>query len=239
MPTRTVVPVSGETSPLHKKHRGRPEDNLESAAPTTIRTKSHLPTNIRGRGGRIKGERNQQLNTLAAELKVVPPQPLILKNGLMRSKKGSSRYTGVYFEKAAKKWRAQIMIEGKVRMIGKYENEEDAAADYARAAFRYKKAKQQKEYGGLDLSGIPDQELIRNEKAQSGYRGVKRNKKRWEARINNKNLGTYDSKEEAAAVYARARYYYDHQEGGRGATSKERMSEAEGVPDGSIDVVFI
>jgi hypothetical protein len=53
-------------------------------------------------------------------------------------KEGSSKYTGVTFKKAMNKWRAQIKIEGKVRHIGYYENEEEAATDYARAVFKYK-----------------------------------------------------------------------------------------------------
>jgi len=36
-----------------------------------------------------------------------------------------------------KKWLAQIIIEGKTRHIGYYENEEEAAVDYALAVFKY------------------------------------------------------------------------------------------------------
>jgi len=39
--------------------------------------------------------------------------------------------------------RAQIMIEGKQRIIGHYENDEEAAIDYARAVFKKKKKKPQ------------------------------------------------------------------------------------------------
>ena len=35
------------------------------------------------------------------------------------------------------KWIARIKFEGKDRHIGCYENEETAAVDYARAAFKY------------------------------------------------------------------------------------------------------
>ena len=49
----------------------------------------------------------------------------------------------VFFDKGANKWRAQIMIEGKQRIIGHYENDEEAAIDYARAVFKKKKKKPQ------------------------------------------------------------------------------------------------
>ena len=53
-------------------------------------------------------------------------------------KEGASKYKGVTFHKAMNKWMARIKIDGKRRLIGFYENEEEAAADYARVAFKYK-----------------------------------------------------------------------------------------------------
>eukprot|EP00985_Skeletonema_marinoi_P008610 scaffold3934_cov78-Skeletonema_marinoi.AAC.3 len=182
------------------------------------------------------------------DLNDVPPQPLILKNDLSQSKEysdntrrrnvreGSSKYTGVYFEKGMNKWKAQIMIEGIARSIGYYEIEEEAAADYARAVFKYKPKKGYATYGGLDLKGIPDQPLIYSETSKSGYKGVKRNKSRWEARLNTKNLGTFDTKEEAAGIYARARYYVD--KGGEQSAKKKQRAIA-AVPEESIDLVAV
>ena len=63
----------------------------------------------------------------------VPPQSLIYKSKWF----GGSKYAGVSFNKANNKWMAQITIEGKGQHIGYYENEEEAAADYARAVFKY------------------------------------------------------------------------------------------------------
>ena len=48
------------------------------------------------------------------------------------------RHDPIAFNKAMKKWHAQIMIAGKSLFIGYYDNEEAAAVDYARAVFRYK-----------------------------------------------------------------------------------------------------
>ena len=67
----------------------------------------------------------------------VPPQQLIPKSE-GRIKEGASKYTGVTFNKATNKWQARMKLEGKQLSIGWYENEEEAAADYARAAFKYK-----------------------------------------------------------------------------------------------------
>mmetsp|Transcript_11292 Transcript_11292/g.22537 ORF Transcript_11292/g.22537 Transcript_11292/m.22537 type:complete len:139 (+) Transcript_11292:662-1078(+) len=136
------------------------------------------------------------------------------------------------------KWKAQIMIEGIVRSIGYYEMEEEAAADYARAVFKYKPKKGYgyATYGGLDLKGIPNQPLIHSETSKSGYKGVKRNKSRWEATFNGKNLGTFDTKEEAAGIYARARYYVD--KGGKPSSKKKQRAIA-AVPEESIDLVAV
>ncbi|KAL7452340.1 hypothetical protein ACHAWC_005310 [Mediolabrus comicus] len=199
-----------------------------------------------------KRPRRQQ-GSFVFDLSDVPPQPLILKNDLVRSKdycdntrrrnisEKSSKYTGIYFEKGMKKWKAQIMIEGRVRSIGYYEREEEAAADYARAVFKYKPKKKTKDgyilYGGLDLSCIPNQPLIRSERAKSGYKGVKPNKSRWEARINDNGLivtlGTFDSKEEAAAIFARAEYYLS-KSGESPKKVKEVANGEEQVPDEEI-----
>jgi len=68
------------------------------------------------------------------DLSDVPPK-LPIKSS---RKNGSSKYVGVTFYKAMKKWAAKIIIDGKVRFIGYYDNEETAAIDYARAKFKYK-----------------------------------------------------------------------------------------------------
>ena len=93
------------------------------------------------------------------DLSDVPPQQPILKSA-GHIKEGASKYTGVSFNKTKHKWNAQIMIAGKVRLIGVYENEEEAAVDYARAVFKYK------DKGGQKAI-CPDNENINdNEKNQ-------------------------------------------------------------------------
>ena len=82
-----------------------------------------------------KGKR--QPNSFVIDLSDVPPQPPIPKSQ-RRIKEGASKYTGVYFDTWKNKWKAHITIEGKQHYIGNYENEEEAAIDYARAVFKYK-----------------------------------------------------------------------------------------------------
>ena len=70
------------------------------------------------------------------DLSDVPQLPPLPKNK-GQVKEGASKYNGVYFHKASKKWLAQIKIEGKIHHIGYYENEEEAGIDFARALFKY------------------------------------------------------------------------------------------------------
>ena len=73
----------------------------------------------------------------AIDLSDVPPHPPIPKSkGHVRE--GASKYTGVCFNKQANKWQAQIHLDEKLRHIGCYDDEEEAAVDYARAVFKYK-----------------------------------------------------------------------------------------------------
>lgn len=104
-----------------------------------------------------------------------------------------------------------MMMEGNVRSLGYYISEEDAAAVYAKAAFKYKTKKASETYGGYNLSDVPPQPLIRKENCASGFRGVHKNKERWEARIKGTALGTFDTPEEAAGIYARALHYLNRE----------------------------
>jgi len=196
---------------------------------------SSAPESSAVRNPRRKKRRTAGAGGFSVDLSDVPPQPPILKNEVSSHYNDNSRrrnvsdtsskYAGVY--RSGNKWKAQMYIQGAVRSLGYYTCELEAAVDYARAAFKYKRAKSSPllTYGGLDLSGVPPQPLIRSNKNKSGFAGVKAQRNaRWEARIMAKNLGTYDTKEEAASVYARAKFYFE--QGSKEKNSKDKGSEA-------------
>jgi TolA-binding protein len=171
-------------------------------------------------------KKKMQLNSFSVDLSDVPPQPPIPKNG-GHIKEGASKYTGVYFHKQTNKWKAIITIEGKQHYIGLYENEEEAAIDYARAVFKYNgqegldKARE-KCHEVVDLSDVPPQPPIpksqrRIKEGASKYTGVcfNKQKNKWQAQIyiNGKvrSIGLYENEEEAAVDYARAVFKYKGQ----------------------------
>eukprot|EP00985_Skeletonema_marinoi_P033209 scaffold40726_cov117-Skeletonema_marinoi.AAC.1 len=108
-----------------------------------------------------------------------------------------------YFNKSKnKKWTAQIMIDGKQQNIGNYDNEEQAAVDYARALFKYR-AGESRGNARIDLTDhiAP---------SSKNYQGVcfNQTKNKWMAlvTINGKNhcIGCYDNEGDAAIGYSRA-----------------------------------
>eukprot|EP00984_Skeletonema_dohrnii_P021697 scaffold10886_cov72-Skeletonema_dohrnii-CCMP3373.AAC.2 len=180
--------------------------------------------------------KRQRVDAFIIDLTGVPPQPPIPKCA-GHIKEGASKYTGVYFHKRRNKWQAQISIEGKSRSIGHYENEEEAAVDYARAVFKYKgqgalgKAREAKEENSfiINLTGVPTQPPIPKcaghiKEGASKYKGVffykPMNKWKAQIRINGKvrHIGCYESEEAAAVDYARAVFKYE----GKGALDKAR-----------------
>lgn len=75
------------------------------------------------------------LNCQKSNLRVCVPGE---NNGNQTPKAGTSRYKGVSWDSERGMWRAQITVHGKIRFLGRYENEEDAAIIYdaaARSAF--------------------------------------------------------------------------------------------------------
>jgi hypothetical protein len=195
--------------------------------------------------------RERHLSEIVIDLSGVPPQSPILKPA-NRIKEGSSKYAGVCFNKAMKKWIARIKIDGKNLHIGYYEDEEEAAADYARALFKYKgtealaKAKNRNSYGvaAMDLSDVPPQSPIqrpvnRIKEGSSKYAGVCYNKrsKKWVAKIRidgkMRHIGLYENEEEAAVDYAGALFKYKGTEAlakARVQNSSDPVINLSGVP---------
>lgn len=155
------------------------------------------------------------------DLSDVPPQPPVPKRS-KRVKGGTSKYKGVSFNKIYNKWIAKIMFEGKQHAIGIYDNEEEAAVDYARAVFKYKRGSGGQDHRDsfvIDLSNVPPQPPIPKnscniKEGASKYTGVTFNKhsNSWHAQISvggkNRFIGLYDNEEDAAVDYARALFKY-------------------------------
>eukprot|EP00985_Skeletonema_marinoi_P016761 scaffold9054_cov137-Skeletonema_marinoi.AAC.4 len=185
-----------------------------------------------------KTKKRQRVDAFAIDLTDVPPQPPVPKSA-GRIKEGTSKYTGVSFDKRMNKWHARIDIDGKHRRIGYYDNEEEAAVDYARAVFKYKnqaalgKAREQDSFI-IDLSDVPPQSPIPKssgcvKEGASKYTGVSFDKamNKWKALISidgkQRHIGRYESEEEAAVDYARAVFKYK----GQGALDKAREAKEE------------
>ena len=199
----------------------------DAVASSNTTEKKKLGRPLRSKTKNHKKKYKRKTTNSFIDLSDVPHKPPILKNDLSSTgykdnsrnrpvKNNTSKYTGVYYDKSISKWKAQIMVDKSVRSIGYYDTEEAAAIDYARAAFKYKPFSANSNiYGGLDLSSIPEQQsLITNANSKSGYKGVKKMRDKWQARINlngkhNNNLGTFDSALEAAVIYARAARYLE------------------------------
>ncbi|KAK1739912.1 hypothetical protein QTG54_009671 [Skeletonema marinoi] len=171
-------------------------------------------------GDSISGKddiKRQRVDAFVFDLTGVPPQSPIPKSA-GHVKEGASKYTGLTFHKSHNKWQAQISIEGKQRQIGRYESEEEAAVDYARAVLKYKgqgelgKAREQNSFI-IDLSDVPPQSPIsksegRIKEGASKYMGVSFDKRmnKWQAKIyidgKDRHIGCYENEEEAAIDYA-------------------------------------
>lgn len=176
------------------------------------------------------------------DLSEVPPQPLICKSP-SSVKEGTSKYTNVHFDKNTNKWRVMITINSQKHHVGYYENEEEAAADYARAVFKYKgndKARRRNSSGFvIDLSNVPQQPLIPNtRKGPTKYKGAyfDNTKGRWIATIlidgKQRYIGSYENEEEAASDYARAVFKYKEsfRIGGKGRKRKAPETNSSRLP---------
>jgi hypothetical protein len=131
----------------------------------------------------------------------------------------ASGFYGVYSDR--KRWKAEIRYDSKRHNLGTFDTKQEAALAYDRKARRCGEAKPlnyesikaaeeaavqaQAEYILVhDMCAGPQQPKPR---PASGFYGVSASKKRWQARIyyNSKkhNLGTFDTKQEAALAYDR------------------------------------
>jgi len=234
MVTRTVIRVtpseaaalaateswsSAEAVSIIKNATAQSTKNGSNSIENRVEKKRALPSPSGGVISEREKKKRQNADRFVLDLSDVPPQLPIVKNK-GRIKEGASKYTGAYLHKVTNKWQAMIRIEGKERHIGYYENEEEAAVDYARAVYKYRgqealdKARKRNS-SGIDLSGVPPQSpILKSEglltEGASKYVGVtldeRTNKLKAQIMIAGKkqSIGYYENEELAAVDYARA-----------------------------------
>lgn len=125
----------------------------------------------------------------------------------------SSRYKGVSWAKDRNKWSAKIRVDGKIKSLGHYIDEDEAARVYNRAVINFLGGD-----GYLNVIGEDNRQTERDYKTKkgtlfrrpgkTGYRGVKRNNstiERYSSRFDSNepkcHFGSFDTKEQAALVY--------------------------------------
>jgi TPR repeat protein len=137
-------------------------------------------------------------------------------------KRQTSTYRGVSWNKRVNKWVANIRSDGKKRHLGSFEDEEEAAKAYDKAARAHHGEKAQrfrmqlnfpteKEQAAEEAAEeAKQQRWIKCVEARSTYRGVHWDKSnnKWVARIRydgkRRTLGCFKDEEEAARAYDRA-----------------------------------
>jgi hypothetical protein len=183
--------------------RGSAATNTAVAAGPTIKTKT----------GSKKGPlQKPQKNGAAAEQKIFSSS----KGGLKQGKgveRQTSTYRGVSWNKRDNKWAAYIRSNGKNRSLGYFEDEEEAARAYDRAA--------RAQHGEKALLNFPtkkeqaageakQQQWIKCRETGSKYRGVywQKSQNIWKANITfdgkQHHLGCFEDEQEAARAYDRA-----------------------------------
>ena len=73
------------------------------------------------------------INTIKTDNRLDNLQVITQRENSSKDKKGSSKYTGVRYVKANKKWRSQIIINGKYNHLGYFTKEEEASEAYQTA----------------------------------------------------------------------------------------------------------
>lgn len=128
---------------------------------------------------------------------------------------GSSKYKGVSWHKKMKKWRAGIRVDGKIKYLGLYVNEDDAAKAYNQAVLDYWDGD-----GFLNVIdednrvfereyGKKNQHISRPNK--TGYRSVIKNGNTFKSNIIFKkrynHIGSFPTKHQAALAYNKCALY--------------------------------
>lgn len=115
------------------------------------------------------------------------------------SKNNTSGFKGVYRSARTGKWAARIGINGTRHFLGWFQTVEEAAAAYQRAALQLQGAFVHKTVSNAKFTAEPKRLDYRM--GASGIRGVQKHGNKWQAAYRHEHLGTFATKEEAAAAY--------------------------------------
>ena len=76
---------------------------------------------------------NNPLNNRLENLQLISQ-----RENLSKDKNGTSKYTGVSWDKERNKWRSEIRINGKIKYLGRFNSEEEASEYYQRQLMQLK-----------------------------------------------------------------------------------------------------
>jgi hypothetical protein len=127
---------------------------------------------------------------------------------MKRSKISKSGFFGVRKNTTGNKYAASIKIDGKNIHLGSYDTAKQAAKAYEKEAIKLRKPFSKLNYPKKAPAGYtPIQKALLSTNT-TGYRGVSKKGKNFEAKIKiggkTTNLGTYDTAKEAAIAYDRS-----------------------------------
>lgn len=131
------------------------------------------------------------------------------------NRESTSKYRGVHWNKRSEKWIAKIKLDGVIKYLGCFLNEDDAAKAYNKASYECFG-----EYGYQNIIGEnnnaktvvvnAENKVQIRQKNSSGYKGVAKHGNKFKAYITikrkTKYLGLYPLIEQAAKVYDREAY---------------------------------
>lgn len=137
---------------------------------------------------------------------------LVDKSFVINKRKGfrnsSSKYKGVYWNKRRRRWISSIRVDGKLKYLGGFTSEDEAAKVYNKAALVVFGEHAYQNIIGVDNSTQNVEVEFSEQKRSnptSGYKGVCAVSDKWQSYIwmDGKNiyLGRYDTPEQAAKAY--------------------------------------